>query len=510
MEPLHFWVDLLVGLFLSGLCVQSSLVFPPPPLHAFFQRAPRPWSHGHTHSAHSAHQEQREREHVNTVGVICHPDSLEVVIKADMFAIGAPVNSDDLRLGVEDSDDCRAAAASKDEYRIHAGLADCGTKHMMNDECLVYTNLLIYAPVASPHGVIRMEEAVIPIECHYERKYSLSSSPLQPAWVPFTSRQIAEERLEFDLKLMTDDWQHERGVNVFYLGEPISIEASVRVGHHAGLRVFMSSCVATLHPDVNTQPRYSFIENGCLVDSRLPGSRDFFLPRAQDEKLHLVIDAFRFHNADKGEVYITCHLTAVPVNDAESTNKACTFINERWRSADGNDYLCGQCQSQNEVVQPRSKPISQGRFGPRGFGKPVEPEPLRKSGLRTNQVWEHEAKIGPVKVLHSQKSRPLPVEKLPVGLNKIGGPAVYGSQWRSGIHKLDLEKGLLPDLSAPDLDETDGKSGEEDAPEFKVNLEESPLDNSTTAAPHVNTTSEFEVEETVLSNATATESDPKK
>lgn len=43
-----------------------------------------------------------------------------------------------------------------------------------------------------------------------------------------------------------------------------------------------------------------------------------------------------------------------------------------------------------------------------------------------------------------------------------------------------------------------------------MNLEESPLDNSTTAAPNVNTTSEFEVEETVLSNATATESDPKK
>lgn len=132
MEPLHFWVDLLVGLFVSGLCVQSSLVFPPPPPHAFFQRAPRPWSHGRTHSA---HQQQKEREHVNTVGVICHPDSLEVVIKADMFAIGAPVNSGDLRLGVEDSVDCRAAAASEDEYRIHAGLSDCGTKHWVTYLC---------------------------------------------------------------------------------------------------------------------------------------------------------------------------------------------------------------------------------------------------------------------------------------------------------------------------------------------------------------------------------------
>lgn len=40
----------------------------------------------------------------------------------------------------------------------------------------------------------------------------------------------------------------------------------------------------------------------CLVDSQLPGSRSHFLPRRQDDKLHLVIDAFKFHNEDAGEV----------------------------------------------------------------------------------------------------------------------------------------------------------------------------------------------------------------
>ena len=39
----------------------------------------------------------------------------------------------------------------------------------LTDDDLVYTNLLIYSPEASPDGLIRMEEAVIPIECHYER-----------------------------------------------------------------------------------------------------------------------------------------------------------------------------------------------------------------------------------------------------------------------------------------------------------------------------------------------------
>lgn len=39
----------------------------------------------------------------------------------------------------------------------------------MDDDSLVYTNLLVYTPEPSPDGLIRMEEAVIPIECHYKR-----------------------------------------------------------------------------------------------------------------------------------------------------------------------------------------------------------------------------------------------------------------------------------------------------------------------------------------------------
>lgn len=40
----------------------------------------------------------------------------------------------------------------------------------------------------------------------------------------------------------------------------------------------------------------------CLIDSQLPGSKSQFLPRTRDEKLHVVIDSFRFHNQDGGEV----------------------------------------------------------------------------------------------------------------------------------------------------------------------------------------------------------------
>ncbi|XP_034448250.1 zona pellucida sperm-binding protein 3-like [Hippoglossus hippoglossus] len=504
-------------LLLSGLCVQSSVAFPPTHYtqHASFQTPDLTKSQS---SQLTGPEQQKapaeEPEQVNTVRVTCHPDSMEITIQADMFGVGAPVQGDELRLGVENNAYCRAAAISREEYRIFVGLMDCGTKHWMTHDNLVYTNLLIYSPEASPDGLIRMDEAVVPVECHYERKYSLSSSSLTPTWVPFTSTQAAVETLDFNLRIMTNDWLYERGSNVFFLGEPISIEASVRLGYHMGLRVFVSSCVATLDPDIYSVPRYVFVDNGCLVDSQLPGSRSHFLPRMQDDKLHMVIDAFRFHNEDRGQLYVTCHLTVVPVNDAEVPNKACTLINGRWRSVDSNDFLCGQCQNPNEAGQTLGKPSSPGKFSPRGFGKPAESKPSWRSTLKANMVWEQEARVGPMLVLPAKpRSGPLPVEDLPPVLDQISRPSLYSSQWRSGAtnRRVDLKQVHGP--STPDLVEegedeigTDGDEENEAAPLEKMAPEIAMNNVSTTASTDVSPTAPIKLDVT-LSNATATESD---
>lgn len=58
-----------------------------------------------------------------------------------------------------------------------------------------------------------------------------------------------------------DDWQIERASSQYFLGDLIRMEASVLQYHHVPLRVFVESCVATLVPDINSKPRYSFIEN---------------------------------------------------------------------------------------------------------------------------------------------------------------------------------------------------------------------------------------------------------
>ncbi|KAK5931346.1 hypothetical protein CgunFtcFv8_027503 [Champsocephalus gunnari] len=337
-----------------------------------------------------------------------------------MFAVGAPVDGDEIRLGVEtDNQYCRATASSADEYSISVGLVECGTRRWVTEDSLIYTNLLIYSPEASPYGVVRMEEAVIPLECRYERKYSVSSSSLAPTWIPFVSTQAAVEMLQFNLRIMTGDWQHTRG----------------------------SMCFISVSPSASRpRPGHAFIGNGCFVDSQLPGSRSQFLARTQDDKLHMSIDAFRFYNEDRGELYITCRLYAVPINSTDATTKACTFVNGRWQSADGNDYLCGQCK---RPIGGEQTPSSPSKFRPRGFVKPEEREALWRSGLKTGTVWGHQARVGPMMVLPAkQKSRPIPAEEPSSIRDQVSRSTTYGSQWRSGTNRVDQRKGLLPDSSS--------------------------------------------------------------
>ncbi|XP_062422191.1 zona pellucida sperm-binding protein 3-like [Pungitius pungitius] len=506
MKTSCFWLNLLFG-----LCFRSSFAFPPKH-HTRQASLKGPLVTGSIQHAPQQKAPAEEREQVNTVSVTCHPDSLEIIIKADLFGVGFYVRGDELRLGVEYDDNCVARTSSEEEFRIHVSLVDCGTRRWMTEDTLAYTNLLIYSPVASPDGVVRMDEAVIAIECHYERKYSVSSSSLSPTWIPFTSTQTADETLQFDFRIMTNDWLHERSSNVFYIGEPIAIEASVRVGHHMALRVFVSSCVATLDPEMNSDPRYVFIENGCLVDSELPGSRSHFFSRVEDDKLHLTIDAFKFYNEDQGQIYITCHLTAEATNAAEAPNKACSFIKDRqvrsslndsWRSADGNDYFCGDCQSPN-------KPSNPGKFGPRGFGKPEEHELFWSKGKKTNAVFGQDARVGPLMII--------PAEELPAGL-KVIGPSWSGSQWRTGKKDQVDKKGLGSQSTSGqgtvqtfDEAHTDVKSGtdlEDDyagknsAPEDPVKSKAAALDgNGTTGLNDVIPTVQFTEAVTLISNAT--------
>ncbi|XP_056628013.1 zona pellucida sperm-binding protein 3-like [Triplophysa dalaica] len=281
----------------------------------------------------------------NSVGAQCGENSVYVEVMEDFFGTGKLLASG-FALG-----SCGPIGQDNNAQVLlfESELHGCGSMLTVTEDELVYTFNLVYTPqvISNDVPIIRSNGAVVIIECHYPIMYNVSSNVLVPTWVPYAATRVAEERFVFSLKLMTDEWQFERPSNQYFLGDIVNIEASVKTYNHVPVHVFVDSCVATVSPDVNSAPRYSFIENnGCLVDAKFTGSSSRFLPRTQIDKLQFQLEAFRFHEVNSGLVYITCILKAVPV--ATPTNpeqKACSFSPNGWLSVDESDQVCGCCDS---------------------------------------------------------------------------------------------------------------------------------------------------------------------
>ncbi|MEQ2193306.1 hypothetical protein XENOCAPTIV_000012 [Xenoophorus captivus] len=293
------------------------------------------------------------------VVVKCLPDFMEVVVQADMFDAGLNVDVAHLQLGSNspsEGTECGAVQLGEEEFTILARLTDCGTKLYSTEDKIIYSNVLNYSPKPSLDGLVRLDVAAVPVECHYDRRYTVDGLSLYPTWVPFVSIDSVDDQTPFNLQIMTDDWQFERGSYTFFVGDPINFEVSIVMGHHMPLRIYVDHCVATATPDTEAALRYDFIENyGCLVDAYLTNSNSLFLPRVEEHKLRFQLVAFRFHQEPCNEIYITCSVKAVPVTLAvNSQNRACSLIGNRWKSVDGNDQACRSCDVSYRFEKPQT------------------------------------------------------------------------------------------------------------------------------------------------------------
>ncbi|KAM4605271.1 zona pellucida sperm-binding protein 3b [Polymixia lowei] len=374
------------------------------------------------------------------VVVKCHADSMEVVVQADLFDTGLLVDGRYLHLGsdsVSFGGTCGAVPSGEEEFTIQAHLMDCGTKLSSTNETIIYSNVLVYSPEPSSDGVLRLDGANIPVECHYAKRYAVDGIALRPTWIPYVSRATAEDIIDFNLRLMTDDWLFERGSQAYFVGYPIHLEVSVIMGNHISLRVYVDHCVATATADAEAALKYDFIDHhGCLSDAYLTSSSSRFLPRVQEDKLRFQLDAFKFYQEHDDLIYITCYVKAVPATlDASSQNRACSFIDNRWQSVDGNDQACRSCELSQRYKEPRptepptttTQPITwaamttQGnaawsgpkqhqagpfRFYPdRGQAHPVKPLPssisagVMKRGANSRAEWNKTTRLGPLVIL---------------------------------------------------------------------------------------------------------------
>ncbi|XP_033472671.2 zona pellucida sperm-binding protein 3-like [Epinephelus lanceolatus] len=310
-----------------------------------------------TLEANSLHQPNKPHfvadHRLKTFAVKCHEDSMEVVVKAYLFDPGRPVEPTHLRLGPVRAagDHCTAKESGNGELVIRAALTECGSRVMFTRSSVLYNNFLLYSPPPppppppSPGDVMQAVAAAVPVQCEYDRRYTVSSKALKPTWSPPISVQSAHLDLDFHLRLMTNDWSSKRRSSVYFLGDVMNIEASL--DHpHLPLRLYADSCVATLTSDVTSYPRYAFIDHqGCFTDSQLDGSSSRFLPRVRDQLLHIQLQPVLFHQDHRHTMYITCYLEAEPVSNKEPVRRACSFMGGRWRSVDGDDRVCESCSS---------------------------------------------------------------------------------------------------------------------------------------------------------------------
>uniref|UniRef100_A0A665TJT9 Zona pellucida sperm-binding protein 3 n=1 Tax=Echeneis naucrates TaxID=173247 RepID=A0A665TJT9_ECHNA len=270
--------------------------------------------------------EQRVPVPAESVAVRCGERKVTVEVKQDFLGNGQLIRPSDLTLG-----GCTAVDTTDHILHFQTELHGCSSNVTMNKDFLIYSFSLIYSP--SPIGttfIYKTNQAEVAIQCHYQRRHYVSSNALSPTWRLFSSDMKAEQQLDFSLRLMTADWHSLRSSSVYFLSDVMHIEAAVLHGHHVPLRIYVDSCVATVSPDPGSQPSYPFISNhGCLIDAKLTGAKSFFMQRSQEDKLHFLLKAFRFHQDHRNSLYLTCHLKATtlsaPIN---SQNKACSFLTE--------------------------------------------------------------------------------------------------------------------------------------------------------------------------------------
>ncbi|XP_067879916.1 zona pellucida sperm-binding protein 3-like [Heterodontus francisci] len=341
--------------------------------------------------------EGRSVSPLQTVTVQCGEQNLLVRVQMDLFGTRHLIKAADLTLGTAG---CRLTRIYSQNHTVlfDYGLHECGSRLQMAGDFLVYTTHLNHTPQYHGSVIVRTNGAVIPIECHYFRKGNVSSNPIKPTWIPFSSTKSGEGHLSFSLRLMNDDWLTERTSTVYYLGDLIHIEASVSMTNHMPLKLYIDHCVATLSPDKDSTQSYSIIDyNGCLLDSKAEDSfSTFVLPRDEREldKLRFDLDAFRFFGDERSLIFITCHLKVAPVDRRDSMNKACTFqkMQNVWTPLEqSNNDICACCHVGNCGATRELRFSSRGR-------RDLVPEAESESGLK----WEGEASLGPLVILDTE------------------------------------------------------------------------------------------------------------
>ncbi|XP_058053193.1 oocyte-secreted protein 3 [Ahaetulla prasina] len=311
----------------------------------------------------------------SSVSVSCGSSHLVITVPVNLFGTGVVVNANELILG----SGCPVTAVRPNVLLLEYPLSACGATRQLLPRSIHYKNILHYAPSA-PNGVIRTNPFSHAINCFYPRFWNVSSSELRPTWVPFTSTVMDHQSLVFALEIYDNSWSQLMPHPTYYLGDFINIQASVRKDNHVPLRIYVDECVA--RPSAESSVKYEVITNhGCFVDGLQSGSH--FLAMREDGFLRFQLDTFTFIEASNNQIYLICHLKAVPVGSANHLNKACSYdrTTATWSSHEGVDCSC--CTSHTGCGSKRRKRREQQRRGTFGEGD-LKLGPIELKGVQAH------------------------------------------------------------------------------------------------------------------------------
>ncbi|XP_073479970.1 zona pellucida sperm-binding protein 3-like [Aquarana catesbeiana] len=349
----------------------------------------------------------RQQVAYNPVSVVCDEDKMVVSVQRDLFGNGNLVKVSDLSLG---SQPCNPDASSSDTTVVfRVGLQDCGNVPQMTADLLMYSTFLTYNPSSATNlPITRSSSAVITIKCYYPRHDNVSSKAIHPTWVPFSSTETIEEKLNFSLRLMNDDWSGPSPSIIFELGEPLNIEAAVDTDNHVPMRILVDRCVASLNQDTTQGPSYEIIAfSGCMVDGKQEDSSSAFrTPRSHPNKLQFSVDAFKFVNVDSPVIFITCFLRAAADDTSPDViNKACSYskTSNSWFAVEGPNSICSCCElGKCDQTTSRSR-----RLGLSGGSRQWKREATFDIGTQDEEWF---ATLGPLYVVGSGSNKALKLD----------------------------------------------------------------------------------------------------
>ncbi|XP_062394643.1 zona pellucida sperm-binding protein 3-like [Sardina pilchardus] len=265
-----------------------------------------------------------------------------VGVRVNRGALGFNAEPSMFRLGT-----CAATFVTGEYVFFQYYLDECGSVSETVKGKLVYSNTLTYFP-GPQRQVLRVVPLSVPIHCQYNRfHYSY-----KVGYVPEVNERIflksLKTRVTFNLTTLNAQWEHLDAGEKYVLGEMMYFEASTQ---HLSKdqRVFVDSCHVTASQDSNSMPRLDVIRNfGCLVDSKMSGSRSQFYSR-DSNYLRFSIDSFLFPDVPTELLYLHCS-ARLGSKDPTATAKSCTYNSQvkSWEELHGFNGVCSCCETKCE------------------------------------------------------------------------------------------------------------------------------------------------------------------